>query len=179
MKKTTIITIISIIILAVLIIFCIGLRSTNNVKSINLNNNVNVGDIEESLKQAYANSREVYSAYDETYFDVFFAPDYVSNFLDLTNIEFANNVERIDYTNIEIYDSNNNVLKEFPTEFEDGSELIYENNAYKVEANKNYLIKVYSIENNYTYYYSVSLNNNGSENLKFLCYTIGEEHEIY
>lgn len=182
-KKIIILIVAIIIVIATITVININKNKTNNISqqiqqtTLDLETNQT---IEENLKNAIEECKNMYTQYGSVDFDVYFSVDFINNYMENGNISLADDIESKDFSFIKIYDIAGNELEEFPKTLSSGEELKYEKDAYKIEENKTYLIKVYSYENSYSYYYTMQICKKGNATLVPVCYTIGEiDDSIY
>jgi hypothetical protein len=162
----------------------IAILNKNNKKIVNyaIDNTVIVNEenkniIEESFKSAVLEAKDMYKTNGEENFDIYFGTDFLNNFMENGICTIINNINEVDFTGVRIYDFSGNNLESFPTIFADGKEIQYENDMYQVAPNKNYLMKIYSHNDEYCYYYILQYTANGSASIQEICFTIGEKIE--
>lgn len=177
------------IIIAIVVVVIVALVVTNVVKSSKKQEDINqepaqtidlqtTTSIEESFKQAVSEARTMYTNYGSENFDVYMGIDFVNNYMENGKLYILDDINVINFEGAKIYSTKGEELEEFPTTFEDGTEITYENQSYKVEPNKNYLLRIYSYDNSYSYYYILKYDKNGFADIKEICYTIGEMEDI-
>jgi hypothetical protein len=184
MDKEKIIIVAILIIVVIAIIFEISNSNKNNTSK---NNNFNYqseevetldveekASIETNFNEAVSKARDMYKTYGSQNFSVYFNTEFVNNYMKNGSLSIIDNIDIIDFDWVNIYDIDGNKIEEFPTTFSDEKEIQYENESYQIEANKKYLLRIYSNTNFYCYYYILSYDKNGYASLKEICYTIGE-----
>lgn len=177
MNNRKILSIVLIIICIVVII--IILNNKNNKESFNYISNalpltideVTISNIEKDLQNAIEECRKMYNKYGSKNFDIYFSIDFINNYLSNERITLVKNEIFMQNDFVEIYDNVGKKIEQIP-------ELNYEKDFYKMEIYKNYLVKVYSYNNSYTYYYMMTIDKAGYATFELKFYTIGENDSM-
>jgi hypothetical protein len=148
---------------------------TEEVPTLNVEETSNM---ELAFDSAVSEVRELYKNYGSQNFSVYFSDDFINNYMENGSTNIINNIKLVDFDGVDIYDTEGNKIKEFPTTYADGTEITYETESYEVAPNKNYLLKIYSHDSSYCYYYILKYDKNGNASLKEICYTLRETGNI-
>ena len=128
-------------------------------------------DLQQNLTDAFATSKQQYEEYEKKNFDIYFDDSYINENMNYGRIDYVSTplIDSEDPRRIEIYNTDGKQLEEFPI----GNERY--NKPNNIEMNKDYLIRLASYGNKYSFYYIMNINRNCQVNLQEVCYTIGEK----
>ena len=168
-----------IILIVIIIICCVFLKNKmfeERIQKVNTNINtsefVGHAEIKNEIEKALNKSKLLLETQNDFY--VYFKVEYINrNMPNKDNIVLVNNINENDYSLIDIYNPKGELLNEFPRDVIKESD---ENNI-NIEPNKESLIKLYSNEDNVTYYYIIKISEKGEYTLKEVCYTVGENDD--
>jgi len=185
-KEIKFLIIIFILIISTLII--IGFKNKAAKKGYNYNEIIENGDNEfensilTSMNKCYQEYKENGENIEE--FWQYFSFEKINRNFEIGYIMGVGSEYGISVTGVQKYNLKGEKISEFPIKYENGSLIQFESDYYQIEPQKKYMIKVYSNEDNYTYYYTIKINETGEIDLRFVCYTFGETpidngYEIY
>lgn len=127
--------------------------------------------LQQEFEEAIQISKEEYEKYGNMNFDIYFEDSFISDNMIEGRVNYISKlfVDSEEPRKIEIYNTDGKQLEEFPI----GRETY--NKPDSIEMNKDYLIRLSSYGEEYSFYYIMNINRNCQINLQEVCYTIGEE----